>query len=599
MNAKLLMSLVTLLLLSIISSIASAEMPPYKKEGTLGRHLENIYGELMRSCLPDQPKILKRTCGIFGCSEVTQPVSTVPTILQNQTVIGLESQVLWNDRQSLARTFALVYPNRTQFGSAASEGPAWLLYTAGLESSERNMIPDGGTSGMLLHDCGAALTALADANVGLEMPLAQFKTALKASYNGGTKKNVGVFFGRFNSPFFDKWDSNAPQEQQVQAMMWLYDWYSRAKYNNEYLLSSINAGFAAFNLYETTRDSSGKLDLNGAITAGVITASANNSITTKASASSSLREFKVAVAYNAEGEPDVTFLPLPSPSELVRRMRLVVPTVDDASVIPAVPGSRVTHKIIIKGIPAKHCSDNTKSWHIQSNDPANSPSLLSNKPITSSEGTPICEFTLEYLVPSRYASPTANDEFTLTYSIRGIYKPTEKNGTRYDAEFADIKVRYPVNRSPEIFAPAVTTDPTINGTAMKWQSDLIIREDAVTPSSSIDWTKTSTTDVAIVCGLETPIATTSTFTPNASRKTGGLSFSINSKDNNELLVWKTGLSNAQPCTAKGTIKFPTKQAGGYLVREYSVPIHFPSVASQITAPITSVVATSVNNGTSK
>jgi hypothetical protein len=598
MSTGLLKPFLLLLCLNVLSITATAETPPFKKEGTLGKHLEDIYGELMQACLPEQPRILKKTCNFFRCSEIEQPVSAIPTVLQNQTAIGLESKVLWTDRQSLARIFALVYPEN-KFGKAPSDDAAWLLYTTGLESSERNMIPYGTTSGMVLHDCGAALTALAEANAGFDMPLAQFKTALKASYTGGTKKSVGVFFGQFDSPFFAMWSTNAPQEQQVQSMMWLYDWYSRAKYNNEYLLRSVNSGFTAFSLYEATRDSTAELDFNGAVTAGIVTAKANTAITVKNGASSNLKEFKVAVAYNATNEPDVTFSPLPSPSELVQRMRLVIPTVDEASIIPAVPGSRVTHKVTIKGMPPEHCTDNKKRWYISAKDPTSAPNLVSNKPIFSIDGIPICEFTLEYLVPGKYASQTAEDEFTLTYSIRGIYKPTDKNGTQYDADFAELAVRYPVNRSPEIFTPAVIAEPTMNGATIAWGTDLIIREDTINLNSSIDWTKTSTPNVTIVCGLDSPLTTTSTFTPNATRKTGGLNFSVYSNDKNELQNWKNGLSNLRQCTAKGTIKFPTKQAGVYLMREYSVPIHFPGATTKNVESQAAVVAVSGSEGKNK
>jgi hypothetical protein len=581
MNAKLL-KLILLLLLSSLTTTAAAQKPPFAQDGTLGKHLESIYSQLMDTCLPERPKIIKKECGLFGCSQATEPISAVPAALQNQSVIKLGSRVLWSDRQSLARTFALVYPDRTQFGKPASEASQWLLYQTGLDSSAGTLIPEGISSGMVMHDCGAALTALAEANAGLEMPLGQFKSALKASYTGGMKRSLAVFFGQFTSPFFRMWNSPVPEEQ-VQAMMWLYDWYSRAKYNKEYLLSSINAGFTAFNVEETNRDSTGSLDVNGAISAGIAAAKASTTMSVSSGASSKLKAFKVAVAYTEMGQPDVTFAPLPSPSELVQRMRLVAPQVDEASVIPAVPGSRAIHKTTIKGIRPEHCSDSKTMWYVTANDSSNAPRLVSYKPASSGDGAQVCEFVLEYLVPGRYASQTEADEFTLTYSIRGVHKPTELNGVQHDAEFAQVKVRYPVNRSPEIFTPVNVADPAISGSAMEWKSNLIIREDSSSASSSIDWTKTASSAVAIICGDQL-LNAMSTFASNAARKTGEVNFSLYSSDNSELQNWKAGLSNLQQCSAKGSIKFPTKQAGVYLVREYSMPIHFPGKLARSAEP---------------
>lgn len=597
MSRKLIKS-VFWLLFGLLGSTAAAESPPFTREGTLGKHMEGIYSQLMKGCFPEQAKIVKKTCGLFGCSNVTEPISVVPAILQNQSVIKLDSKVLWNDRQSLARTFALVYPDRTQFGKPASGGEAWLLYKKGLDSSEGNLIPKGMTSGMVMHDCGAALTGLAEANAGLDLPLAQFKTALKASYGGGTKKSVAVFFGQFESPFFRMWNS-AVAEEQVQAIMWLYDWYSRAAYNNEYLLSSINAGITAFNVEEENRDSSGKLDLNGAISAGIFNAKANSVVSVSNGASSRLNEFKVAVALNGAGEPDITFLPLPPPAELVRRMKLVVPQVDETSIIPAVPGSRVTHKVSIKGIPPEYCSDSRNLWYVSAKDRSNAPNLVSYKSTSLADGTQVCDFMLEYSVPGKYASPSADDEFTLAYAIRGVHKPAEKNGAQYDAEFAEVRVRYPVNRSPEIFTPPTVVDPTIIGASLAWQSNLIIREDSVSPGSSIDWTKSFTSTVAIFCGADQPLSASSSFTPNATRKTGDVNFNLLSNDNDELRNWKAGLSNPKQCSAKGTIKFPTRQAGIYLVREYSVPIHFPRVSANNVESTPTVATVLVSDGQAK
>lgn len=579
------------LVLGLLSTVAAAENPPFAQDGTLGKHLEDLYSQLMNTCLPERPKIIRKACRI--CSEVTEPISTVPAVLQSQSVISLNSRVLWNDRQSLARTFALVYPDPKQFGKPTSETPVWLLYQTGLESSAGTLIPEGMTSGMIMHDCGAALTALAEANAGLEMPLGQFKSALKASYTGGVKRNLAVFFGQFTSPFLRMWNSSIPDER-MQAMMVLYDWYARAKYNNEYILSSINAGLTAFNVDETNRDSTGSMDVDGAISAGILGAKLNTTTSASSGVKSKLKSFKVAIAYNAKGQPDVTFEPLPSPSELVRRMRLVVPQVDEASVTPAVPGSRAVHRITIKGIPSTNCSEDKKTWDVFNGDPLNAPRLVSYKPALSSDGTQVCEFVLEYLVPGRYAAQTEADDFILTYTIRGVNRPMEQNGTQHVVEFAQVNVRYPVNRSPEIFPPSNAATPVVDGSVLAWKSNLIIREDSVSASSSIDWTKTISSTAAIVCGGDQPLNATANFIPNAARKTGEMNFSLSSGDNREFQNWKAGLSNLKQCSAKGTIKFPSKQAGVYLVREYSVPIHFPGTLAKSGEPQNTVARVSVN-----
>ncbi|WP_312520385.1 hypothetical protein [Massilia sp.] len=576
------------LFLGLLSTTAVAEKPPFVQDGTLGKYLEDLYSQLMQTCLPERPKIIKRACRF--CPEVTELVSAVPAALQNQSVINLNSRVLWNDRQSLARTFALVYPDPKQFGKPTSEGQGWLLYQTALESSAGTLIPAETSSGMVMHDCGAALTALAEANAGLEMPVGQFRSALKASYTGGTKTNLAVFFGQFNSPFFKMWNSSAPEEH-VLAMMWLYDWYSRAKYNNEYLLSSINVGLTAFNVDETNRDSTGKLDVNGAINAGIVAAKANTAMSANSGVLSKLRSFKVAIPLNQQGQPDVKFEPLPSPKELAQRMRRVAPQVDESSIIPAVPGSRTIHKITIRGVPPEQCSDNKKMWRVNADDPFNAPSLVSNKPASSADGAQVCEFVLEYAVPGKYAAQTEADEFVLTYSIRGINQPTDHDGTRYDVEFDQVRVRYPVNRSPEIFTPLNVADPAINGSIMAWKSNLIIREDSGSASSSIDWTKTASSTATIICGGDQPLTATSTFDPNPARKTGEVNFTLHSSDNNQLQNWRMGLANLKQCSVRGAIKFPTKQAGVYLVREYSMPINFPGTLAKGTEPQIAVIST--------
>jgi hypothetical protein len=561
---------------------------PYAMDGTLGAHLESLYGKLVGTCIKGQPIRIKKTCNLFGvCSEQQSIVSAVPFALQNQTIIPMNEKVYWNDQQSLARSFALVYDDTTKFGKIDNRGTDWMLYSQKFEDSAETMLPADTTSGLLLHDCSAVVAGVANADAALELPLAQVKSALTASYNGRAKQSLAVFYGTFDSPFFSMWKDTGARENQVRAMMWLYSWYSRAAYvGNEKLLSTVNRGLASYAIEETSRSTDGSMTIAAGIRAGVVNLQGSASAEGKASSAARMKDFRIAIPFKSDGTLDVSFAELPPPTKLIAKMKLIVPTIDESSVTPAVPGTTVTHKLQVGGIDAAYCTTERATWGVSATDPTLAPTLASTKIVSQADNSQVCEFTLNYLVPGKFGlRSTAADEFTLSYAIRGIFALTEFQKSNLVPEFGTVNVRYAVNRSPEIYVTDSTLEPTIADLALNWKRNLIFREDsaASTGSSGVDWTRTAeVTTASIGCPNSPEVVATATMKVDSGQKTAELMLNLGG-DANDVAGWKPGMSTPKQCVARGTIKFATKQAGTYVVREYAVPVRFPAAPKLVVA----------------
>lgn len=543
---------------------------PFLIPETLGHRLERVYSALLVTCNPGQTKLVKKTCNFLNiCS--AEDLSAVPDVIQRQAVLPLVSKVIWNDRQSIGRAFALVYMDARHFGGTDILSDKWLLYNYGLEESAKRFLPEGVARGVSIHDCGGVLTAASQANVGLELPLAQVRGALTASYAANRKTSLATAYGKFDSPFFSMWSSGIP-EQQVEAGLKVFEWYTKYKHTgNEKLLRSINRGMAIFSIDESTRNIAADANLEASVSGVIGSAGITGKSSAQQSSTVTIKDFQIATAFkNGSDEPDVEFNSLPQPKEVADLLASITPQLDETTLTQAVPGTRVVHGVVVKGVDKSYCTDEKRVWGIESKDA--DIKLASTKWAKSADGSNSCVFMVEYRVPIEYSGPGV-DSFALTYAIKTDKSIADSNGNVYFPQFNSNTVRYIVNRSPEIFSTTAVPEPVFSDGTLTWKAELIFREDAGAGTrNAVDWTRQVLATSVISCVGDQVPDTSAVIDP--ARKTGSLSVTLSGKTAEQVDEWSGGMNNLIRCRAKVTLNFRTTDFST-LSRDFTFPIRFP------------------------
>ena len=491
--------------------------------------------------------------------------------------------VLWNGRISLGKAFALVYTDKAYFGQATAEADDFLLYEQSLDVPASLLDIRGGDSkGSHVHDCAGVLSAAAEVSAGYEVPFAQVRAALSASYNGQSKTSIVAVYGPFKSPFLRLWESKQSGER-VAAAMRLYDWYLRYAYSgNELVLKAVTRGVAVSGLMEATRNASGSASLEGKVSAGFASAGIKGSTEAEQTTSVSVTDFRYAIPYKpGTNSVDAEFAPLPTPEKVVRQLADVLPLKDP--VVPAVPGTRASHRIVLPGVGPRHCGDDKKVWELEPGRGAPRGLIISGtKYLASADGLPTCELIVEFPVPAEYARPTADGEFTIQYKVRAT-RPIMHNSAPHVLRFATTEVRFPVSRSPEIFAVGPPVEPVAaDSSTLSWRTNLVFREDTAT----VDWSRDPTVSrVAISCPGADEIPASGAVRPETGRKTGELTIDVVTGAQALLDAWKGKPSNAMPrCTAKGVMRFQTRQST-FVDREFATLVRYPLVPKDAPAQV--------------
>jgi hypothetical protein len=539
---------------------------------TLGGKLEKLFGDSLAAC--HVPPIKRVTSMFSSCSS---EVSAIPILLQQK--LDLNSPVAWNDRQSLARHFAFIYPSKNIYGSPDAEDKQWLLYDDPLPSSPISLIDRNGSNVVYSYDCGLSIAAALDASYNLKIGLAETGAALKSTYNSKEKTSIVLASAQFDSPLLKMWNSVSPQEQ-VQAGMRFYSWYRRHKEESSdlWLLSSIKEGVATYNLIEETKNFGGVADFKASANAAVATAGFNLNTSANEAIGTKITGFAVATKNGKQ-----QFEKLPSPKEIVDRFTTLRTTLLDDD-YTAIPGSRVKHTQSLLGLESKFCDDKLALWDIKSDD---SNIKLIGLKANEINGIANCDFTVEYNVPLKYINKDEVQEFILDYKFIAKQTMEDKSGGNLTLSISAAPVRHVINRSPYIFSVNLATRPEHedNTKSLAWKGTLVFRDN----SKLIDWGNPIAADNFIINCIDKsgglPVSVTVAI--NTAQQTADAMVRYDTGSDRDYQALKA-TDEYQRCSLIGNVSFSTKPSGN-ITRPVAFPFIFPKAKAIPTPAATATI----------
>lgn len=529
---------------------------PYTAAGTLGRHLEDIFGATLNNCSIPQLTAIKK--GLFRDDEIT--LSAIPDSLQKN--LPLTEIVDWQIENSLARKFSYVYPDESSYSTFLS--PSWILTEDTVTGATDSLIPNGTSRIGYNFDCAATVAAAMKANVGLAIPQATLSNALSAKYSGGKNVKLALASGQFTSPITNLLLSTANDSDQLTGLLYLYNWHrSHPAQAKPYKLLQSIEGVALFESLQETESFSGLLDSNLALNFPAFQFNWSSNLAKAFSNGLTLSNFRIATRLNGGG-PIVTWVDMASAEEVASRAAKFSATLDPSSDLMPLPGAKSVHRQHLKGIPPQFCR--TLDWTIEST----STSGLVLKEAKPNSDTPnICEFTVQYTVPSnKFDAIELDYKFVASNSMYG------KSGVQrfvVGAETVDLMI----NRDPELFSLQTDAKPTLSDDRLNWAVQFLMRDNSAVANLG----SANLKNASIVCPGNVKLdLNTSGLDLRMEAKTGAftLSYLLSPEE-------KTKLNSAENlrCGALIGIEFkPAKSAGPVLTKQLSTQLYMP----RLTAP---------------
>lgn len=536
---------------------------------TLGGQLEPVYKQLLTSC--SIPSITRAMFNTDGCK--TDSVSSIPVILQRN--LPLDEKVIWNNRQSIARAFAYVYQDEKLFGDKSSESSELLLYKDSLAGG--GLIPDGVSSITHSHDCASILSVAADTKFNLSISTASLRSGLNAVYSGKEKTSVVLTEGRFESPFFDLWESKKTEDQML-AAMYLYDWHLKSKYKADgKLLRTIKKGISIFSTSEITRNANGKLDFQATGSVGIADGDFQINASNTNIGTSRVNNHVVAII----GDKSLEFITMPKMTEVIKKVGGFKATTEIGKDMTVVPGTTVSHNQRMMGISEKHCRQGELIWTTTGEENIK---LLATHPIKINN-IPGCDFTIEYSAPALLAANEGVKTVPLSFFIQAIDSISEKNEPSRHLKFHASPVSYSINRDPTIFIGDLDVKPTLvtENLSLFWKNNLIIRDSA---ASSLDWAKEFNGNLIIKCQDYTQPLVTRIKT-DAKLQTAEITFRVEANSSKIFNTWKKASESTDGyirCLASGTLTLPSTSVKNGIIKPFSIGLFFPDATITKDAP---------------
>lgn len=522
----------------------------------LGGRLEKVYADVLSGCgLPT----------LEAGKWVKTRISAVPEALQRS--LPMNDDVAWIDNVALARQFAMVYPANAEFGKPEPQLANQLLYSEDLTQAADGMLWPGTGSVIHRHDCSTIVSAAFDAGLEIPLTLAQVKTMLKTAQESSRKASIMLAHGNFQSPLLTMWKPTAKPQEQVQVIMSLFDWYRNVtpSTGQRKLLASLQGATALFTALEQQRTGSYEVSADFQTNVDVATAGFRSTVTSKQVGKTTVTNFVVAAR---QGKDYATFVPLPSVNELAQRLAALSTALETAEDTPAVPGTKVQHTQVMKGIAPAFCDQTQPMWDIDSTD-ANV-KLAHVKPVVVAT-VPACSFTVEYTVPSSYGS-SMDTTFQLNYGF--VTRQAIQDGTSGPVRLRlpAAPVRYAINKAPYVFPTNVPEKPDFadNTGSLIWTGSLLFRDD----TKLVDWIAPASADMKLSCNGTAPVPVSGDIAINPTTQLASIRIRYDAQDDAEYTSWKksTGFRN---CTLLGSVTVGARPLGTH-VRPFTVRVQVPN-----------------------
>jgi hypothetical protein len=210
----------------------------------------------------------------------------------------------------------------------------------------------------------------------------------------------------------------------------------------------------------------------------------------------------------------------------------------------------------------------------------------------------MCEFFVEYEVPSSYLEKNAAREFTLNYNFRAAKPMEDKTGKAYWLELPASSVHYYVNNSPSIFPVSLAKMPNFltDGRTLEWKGTLVFRD----TSKMIDWSGDIKTDgFKITC--EDPkkeIEVDPQLNISASQQTAEMTLAYDTGSAAMFNSMKDSGGDSQKCNLIGSMNFVAKPHG-IITRNVSFQIRLPKEKVAQPGPISGAVTTANADASTK
>lgn len=406
-----------------------AEMvKPFEKNATdtqdkVGNYLETKYTGIVKPC-----KI--ENFGYYKKNKLVSRLTTVPSLIRDRFV--MTDLVLSQDRVSIAKVFALILPSPDISKFNWTNTDSFLFYKTDFAANPSNLLPDGESSLIYLHNCTTVISAAAKVNADVNIPFAALKAALDAQANDSTITTMALVSGSFKSPFYKAYKDQLTREEKLAALFNLWNWYSlnkEAAARTNYIVTSFN-GISANTLIDKNKSASGGISFSGASSVPFVQVDAEAAANFKLATNIEIKEFSTAAFYRTktprddtdniasiDGKvPDITTITAPTYQEIIDELG-TYSTSTNFQGDYLTTGKTSLHTQSIAGIPDILCHDDR--WRLKNSTNSGKGSFRlkveKGNVLPQNANIKTCNFNIEYTPDSNEIKTDAG--VTLNFTL--------------------------------------------------------------------------------------------------------------------------------------------------------------------------------------